>query len=168
MEVLAEWDVLVGRVRGRWDKAALKIQPFSQTPGRFAQGAQLLAVLGEEKRLFSVQSAKKIGSHWICEVGLNSTEEAEKWIGAELFVHPAMRPALPEGEFYLDELIGLEVVTQNGEKLGAIEEVLETPAHTIYVTPRAMIPGVPEYVVSTDWEKRVLVVRDVPGLVEEN
>ncbi len=159
-----EWNVLVGRVRGHWNKSDLKIQPFSQAEGRFSAGARLLAVSGGQKRLLEVRKTQKIAHHWICDCGLASTAEALALTAAELFVHPSMRPALPEGEFYLDELLGFEIVTENGENWGEIEEVLEGPAHNVYVTACAMIPGHPDFIVASDWEKKILTVRDVPGL----
>ena len=58
--------------------------------------------------------------------------------------------------------------TEAGKDLGEIEEILETPAHDVYVTPHAMIPGHAEFIVKTDFENKVLVVRDVPGLKIES
>ncbi|MDF2440134.1 MAG: rRNA processing protein RimM, partial [Abditibacteriota bacterium] len=143
---------------------ALKISPYSPNPDRFAPKNSLCVEHKGARRLLTIQTARKTGRAIIIECDLSTTEEAENLIGADLWVHPSMRPPLPPGEFYLDELLGLRVETQTGEDLGAIEEVLETPAHNVYVTPYAMIPGIPEFVLSTDWENRVLVVRDVPGL----
>jgi 16S rRNA processing protein RimM len=161
---LTTWNVVVGRVSGRWDKASLKVQPFSETPGRFAAGARLCAVSGNQRQLLNVKSARQSGHSWILDCGLSTQAAAEALHGAQLFIHPSMRPALPPGEFYLDELLGLRVRTEAGEDLGEIEEVLETPAHDIYVTPLAMIPGHADFVVETDFENKVLVVRDIPGL----
>lgn len=75
-----------------------------------------------------------------------------------------MRPPLPEGEFYLDEILGFQVRTENGEELGTVDDVLETPAHNVYVTETAMIPAHREFIAETDWKSRVLIVRDIPGL----
>lgn len=166
---LETWTVLVGRVSGHWDKANLKVKPYSTTPGRFAAGARLCAVAGNKRQLLEVRSSRASGHSWILDCGLQTTEQATALHGAELYIHPSMRPPLPEGEFYIDDLMGLRVQTEAGEDLGEIEEVLETPAHDVYVTPLAMIPGVAEFVVTTDWEKKILVVRDVPGLrIEDN
>lgn len=169
---LDEWSVLVGRVSGSWDRVALKVQPFSTTPGRFAAGARLCAELngeingetGSERRLLEVRAARPSGHSWILDCGLRTPQEAAAFKGASLFIHPAMRPPLGEGEFYLDQILGLRVQTEAGEDLGEIEEVLETPAHDVYVTPRAMIPGHRDFIARTDFENKVLVVRDVPGL----
>ena len=48
-----------------------------------------------------------------------------------------------------------------------IEEVLETPNHDVYVTPKAMIPAHPDFIVSRDMEAKVITVRDVEGLMTE-
>jgi 16S rRNA processing protein RimM len=164
---LNDWNVLVGRVKARWDRAALKVVPYSSAPGRFEAGARLCAVQGERRRLLEIRGSRPQGHTFLLDCGLPSVEAAEALRGAELFVHPSMRPPLPPGEFYLDELIGMQVRTESGESWGEIEEVLETPAHNVYVTPRAMIPGLPEFIVATDWENRVLVVREMPGLLKD-
>lgn len=167
LDDLATWDVLVGRVSGRWNHADLKIKPISTAPGRFAAGARLCAEISDKRRLLVVRSARLSGHAWIVDCGLRSSEEAEALRGAELWVHPSMRPALPEGEFYLDQLFGLRVRTEKGRDLGEIEEVLEGPAHNVYVTPRAMIPGHPDFIISTDFAGKLLIVRDVPGLADD-
>lgn len=162
---LTTWNVLVGRVRSHWDRADLKVQPFSTTPGRFEVGAKLCVVAADGKRqLLTVRTASFRAHNWFLDVGLTQTAQAEALKGAELFVHQSMRPDLPEGEFYIDELLGLRVVSESGEELGEIEEILETPSNDVYVTPVAMIPGVPEFIMKTDFENKVLTVRDVPGL----
>lgn len=165
---LSTWDVLVGRVRGRWDKASLRVQPFSDVKNRFAAGAQLCAVQKAKRTLLEIKSSRAKDGGWICDCALPSTEVAEALIGAELFVHKSMRPAPQDGEFYVDQLFGMRVVTDAGQDLGEIEEVMETPAHDVYVTPRAMIPAHPDFVLGIDWEKRVVTVRDVAGLADEN
>lgn len=164
MDDLQTWDVLVGRVVGRWDRADLKLAPYSEVPGRFAAGAKVCIESGGKRRLLEIRASRKSGHSIIADCGIVTTEEADALRGAELFIHPSMRPALPPGEFYLDEILGMRVRTEAGDDLGEIEEVLETPAHNVYVTPSAMIPAHADFIVSTDWEKRELVVRDLPGL----
>lgn len=161
---LDSWNILVGRISGRWDRASLKIKPIHASAGRFDISKPLCIATPQGRRLATIQASYKSGHSFIIDCGLHTIEEAEALRGAELFVHPSMRPSLGEGEFYFDQLIGLQVVTEAGEELGEIEEVLETPAHAIYVTPEAMIPGVEEFVVRIDWDSKMMVVHDVPGL----
>lgn len=161
---LSTWDVLVGRVRGHWNKADLKIQPFSTAPGRFDAGQQLCVVVENRRQLLTIKSSRFSGNHWICDVGFMQTVQAEALKGAELFIHPEMRVPLPEGEFYPDEMLGWRVVTETGEELGELEEVIETPAHDVLATAEALIPDVPDFIVKKDAEAKLITVRDMPGL----
>jgi 16S rRNA processing protein RimM len=164
---IKQWDVIVGRVKGRWDKASLRIVPFSEVEDRFAAGKQLCAVKDGKRTLLNIKSSRPKDGGWICDCGLTSTEIAENLIGAELFVDKSMRPQTQDGEFYVDELFGVRIVSESGVEMGEIEEVLETPNNDIYVTPKAMIPAHPDFIVSRDMEAKVIVVRDVPGLLGE-
>lgn len=165
MDDLQSWDVFVGKVIGRWDHASLKIAPHEASPDRFKAGSKLC--LEDEKgrrRLVEVVASRTQGKAWICDCGILALEEAESLIGATIWIHRRMRPKLPEGEFYLDEVLGLSVVTESGEDWGEVEEILETPAHNVYVTAQAMIPARNEFILATDWDNRILTVRDVPEL----
>lgn len=164
---LQSWDILVGKVVGRWDHSSLKIQPLDASPQRFDAGSRLCLDSKGERRLVEVLTSQKQGKAFVCDVGVQAMETAEALRGATLWIQRSMRPPLPEGEFYLDEILGFKVVTETGEELGEIQEVLETPAHNVYVTPIAMIPSHPDFIVKTDWDERVLTVRDVPGLKQE-
>ncbi len=164
---LLQWSVLVGRVVGRWDRTLLKVAPFSEVPERFAQGKELAVDWKGGKRRLKIQASEFKAGSFVLDCGL-STEEADALKGVSLWIHPSMRPAPPEGEFYYDQLIGLRVVTEEGRDLGEIEEVLESKAHMIYVTPRAMIPGVEEIVVEVSFEKNQVLVKDVPGLEQDD
>jgi len=164
---LAEWSILVGRVVGRWDRALLKVSPFSPVPDRFAVGKQLAVDWKGGKRRLTVGASDFRAGSFVLDCGLEA-EEADALKGASLWIHPTMRPDPPEGEFYYDQLIGLRVVTEEGRDLGEIEDVLESKAHMIYVTPRAMIPGVEEIVLEVSFDKRQVLVRDVPGLEQDD
>lgn len=54
---LNDWDVLVGRIKGRWDVAKLRIQPFSDVKGRFGVGAKLCAVQDDKRHFLEVRES---------------------------------------------------------------------------------------------------------------
>jgi len=161
---LADWDVIVGKVIGRWDHSSLKIQPMDASPQRFDVGSKLCLDFKGARRVVEILASDRQGKGFICDVGLPTTEEADALQNATLWIRRDMRPALPAGEFYLDEVLGLRVQTETGEDLGEIQEVLETAAHNVYVTPIAMIPAHADFIINTDWQARVLTVRNLPGL----
>lgn len=162
---LNDWDVLVGRIKGRWDHAKLRIQPFSEVEGRFAAGAELcVAPVSGPRRLIKVRESLLKNGLWICDCDLLTVEEAEALVMGEVYVDVSMRPELGPGEFYPDQIIGMHIVTENGDDLGAIEEIREARSHDTYITAQAMVPDVPEWIVRIDGEKRAVIVRDDPGL----
>jgi len=91
-----------------------------------------------------------------------------------LLVMVALENAVPleEGEFYLYELIGLDVQTESGEALGTLTEVLETGANDVYVvnSPRygeVLIPVLPETILETNIAAKRMTVRLPDGLLPE-
>ncbi len=160
-----DWDVLVGRVKGRWDHAKLRIAPFSEVEGRFSAGATLcVAPVKGPRRLLKVRESTLKNKLWICDCDLLTSEEAEAMVNGEVFVDASMRPELGPNEFYPDQMIGFHLITETGDDLGAIEEIIESPANDVYMTAQAMVPDVPEWIVRIDGEKRAVIVRDDPGL----
>ena len=163
---LETWDVTVGRVKGRWDHAKLRVTPFSETQGRFGAGATLcVAPANGARRLLRVRESEWKNGAWICDCDLRTSEEAEALVGADVLIDRSMRPALGPGEFYSDQLIGMRVVTEDGEDWGEIEEILESSAHETFVTARALIPDVPAWVLSVDGETKTVTVRGDAGLL---
>ena len=77
-------------------------------------------------------------------------------------------PGLPEGFVFMDELFGCAVRTEDGEELGTLEEIIDSPANQVYVVRGAgserLIPAIPEFVVSVDAEAGEIVVRLIPGM----
>jgi 16S rRNA processing protein RimM len=76
---------------------------------------------------------------------------------------------LDEGEYYLYQLVGLAVYTDEGEHLGELVEVLETKANSVFVVvgPRGevLLPDTDEIVLDIDFENGRMEVHIVPGLI---
>ncbi len=74
---------------------------------------------------------------------------------------------LPEGAFFLADIIGLDVVDENGNKLGTLKEVLSPSVQQIYVVEgrrEIMIPAVPEFILETNIEAGYIRVRLIEGM----
>ncbi len=102
--------------------------------------------------------------------GIDDRTEAERY--RQLLVMVDLKHAVPleAGEFYLYELIGLEVRTENGEVLGTLTEVLETGANDVYVVKggqhgEVLVPVLPETIVKTDIAAKQVIVRLPDGLL---
>ncbi len=74
---------------------------------------------------------------------------------------------LPEGSFFLADIIGLDVVDENGQKLGILKEVLSPSQQRVYVVEGdrdLLIPAVPEFILETNIEAGYIKVRLIEGM----
>lgn len=76
-----------------------------------------------------------------------------------------------ENEIFVDDLVGLDVVTEAGDPLGTVANYMEMPAQDVFVVHRpdrgeAMIPAVDDFIVEVDLDGGKLVVRPIDGLLE--
>lgn len=99
--------------------------------------------------------------------GIGSPEEARKFSQYQLYVKREDAIPLSENEYFVSDLIGLEVISEKGEKLGVLSDVLNTAANDVYVIKgerEILIPAVKEYVLSIDLSKREMTVLFVEGM----
>ena len=96
--------------------------------------------------------------------------EAGRLAGAFLFVPEEDRVRPPEGTFFVDDVVGLTVVTGEGRTLGTVCEVLHMPAHDVYVVSgdgrEIMIPAVKEFILGVDLAGRTMQVQLIDGMIE--
>ena len=94
-----------------------------------------------------------------------SVEEARSLVGAELCVPESRLPATGPDEFYWYQLIGLEVIDIQGQKLGVLEEIIQTGSNDVYVVRRenleTLVPAVEKVVRDVDFQRRLMTV-DLP------
>lgn len=103
--------------------------------------------------------------------GYPTRTEAETLRGQLLQVPEAEAVPLAEGEYFLYQLVGLQVFTEDGAPIGRLSEVLETGANNVFVVDgphrQHLIPDIPDVVREIDLEARRLVIRPLPGLLNE-
>lgn len=111
------------------------------------------------------------GFYVVSLAGVADRTAAEALTRQKLLMERSELPALDPGEFYLADLVGCEVVTMSGERIGVIAEVLSFGAQPQLVIARppresALVPAIPEFLSSFDPARRLLTV-DVPvGLLD--
>jgi 16S rRNA processing protein RimM len=104
--------------------------------------------------------------------GISSSEEASGWAGSRLSIPESALRALPPGEFYWRDLIGLSCQTLDGETVGTVEELWPTAANDVLVirhgTRSVLVPAVREILTRIDLEQGVVWIDPPPGLIEES
>jgi 16S rRNA processing protein RimM len=104
--------------------------------------------------------------------GYDTPEAVGSLTNQYLFVRADDRPPLPEGEYYHHQLIGLQVVDEQGQVLGSISEILETGANDVYVVlppqgTEILLPAIQDVILEIDLPNRQMLVRLLPGLLSE-
>lgn len=102
--------------------------------------------------------------------GVNTRDEADRF--RQLYVMVALEDAVPleEGEYYIYQLIGLNVQTADGLLVGTLTEVLETGANDVYIVAsptygEVLIPALDETIVTVDIDSGIMVVNLPEGLL---
>ena len=98
--------------------------------------------------------------------GVDTVEQAMALKGRTVQIRRA-DSALPEGSFFLVDVIGLDVVDEAGHRLGALKEVLSPSVQRVYVVEgerEIMIPAVPEFILETNLEAGYIKVRLIEGM----
>lgn len=137
------------------------IQIYEETPEIFV-GDKLTKI--EKARLQKNMVVLKLE-------GINDRDAAERLRGTELYITEADLPELPEGQFYVRDLIGMTVKEENGSVLGAVTDVIQNTAQDIFEvemenTKRIMIPKVDQFVLDINGDSREITVRLIDGMLD--
>ena len=103
--------------------------------------------------------------------GYPTRTEAELLRGELLQVLESDAVPLEEGEYFLYQLIGAEVFTEQGQRLGKLIEILETGANNVFVVDNErsqyLIPDIPDVIREVDIANARLVIHPMPGLIAD-
>lgn len=142
----------------------VKVELFTDSPEQMSQLDGLLL----DGRAVHVQSVRGItGSRALLKLdGIDSREQADKLRGKMLGIAQKNVAPLPEGAFYDFQIIGLTVVTGDGQDLGRITEILRTGANDVYLTDQIAVPAVDRFIRNISLERGEMVVQDLDELMK--
>lgn len=162
--------LVIGRVLKPWSyRGELKIEILSDFPERFASLREVF--LGADAKSFRVERALVHGKFGLLKLaGIDSDTDADAW--RYQLVQIAQKDAAPlkPNQVYLYQMIGLRVVTVEGETLGEIVDVLDTRANDVYVvntgTREILLPAIPDVIREIDVPRGQVIVKLLDGLLD--
>jgi 16S rRNA processing protein RimM len=102
--------------------------------------------------------------------GYDSINQVLQLVGREVFTTRAQMPDLPEGEYYWCDLLGLKVVTEQGESLGVVTDIIATGSNDVYVAKKGkreyLIPALEGVVVKISPDEGIMTVSPPDGLLD--
>jgi 16S rRNA processing protein RimM len=165
--------VLLGKIIATHGvKGQLRVFLFS---GEFSSIAGLDTIMvkapNSGMETFEVAAAARHGKKVLLTLkNYDNVNQVLHLVGRELYVERDQLPELPEGEYYWRDLVGLRVVTDQGETLGTLTEIIATGSNDVYVVQgrerEYLIPALEEVVLEVNLDDGVMKVSPPEGLFD--
>jgi 16S rRNA processing protein RimM len=154
--------MVIGEVAGPFGvRGEIKVQPLTDFPERYKELKHVF--LGSERHEHAVIGSRMHQGRILLKIqGIDTSEQVVALGHAEISLPRAEAVALPEGSYYLDDLIGVRVRTTDDEDVGPITDVLRTGSNDVWVVERGMqsvlIPAIADAVHELNVEKKYAVI----------
>ena len=97
--------------------------------------------------------------------GIDDINQIENLKNEEVMIALEDRPELPKGKHYVGDLLGLEVITEDGQVLGTLDNIYNTGANDIYEVGEILLPATDEVIKQIDMENKKIIVHLLKGLI---
>jgi 16S rRNA processing protein RimM len=130
---------------------------------------------GKEYRSYRLAALRKQGRFDVVRFeGVEDREAVQEIVNAELVRPAESLPKLPEGQYYCYQILGMEVVTEDGTRLGTVDRIFTAGENDVYeVMPDGgergddiLIPAIKDVVLSVDVSEKKMVIRPMKGMLE--
>ncbi len=151
-------------------RGEVKVFPTTDDPKRFLDLKNVILDDGKTTLDLEIQNVKFFKNLVILKFkGIDNINDIEKYKKAGLYVTREDAVELEEDEYFIADLIGMDVISDEGEQLGTISDVLQTGANDVYVISSKgqkdlLLPAIHECVLDVNVEERTMKVHLMPGL----
>ena len=152
----------------------VKVFPTTDDAARFKKLKQVILDTGKEDIELEIAGVKFFKNMVILKFkGIDDMDTANKYRQKSLYVTRENAVKLRKNEYFIADLIGLKVTSDEGEELGEIEDVLQTGANDVYIVKsesgeEILFPAIKECIKEVDIEAGTMLVHVLPGLRELN
>lgn len=152
-------------------KGMVKVKPFTDDIRRFDRLEKVYIEKQKVKEKYEIEEVKYHKEMVLIKFkGIDNPEQANLLRNCYLLVNREDEEPLEEGRYYIVDMIGLEVYTEEGDLLGNLEDIYNTGSNDIYVVrdelgKQILLPAIKEVIKSVDIDDRKLIVHLLPGLI---
>lgn len=153
-------------------RGEVKVFPTTEDINRFKKLKDVILDTGKEYINLEVAGVKFFKNMAIVKFkGIDDINQIEKYKGKDLLVTRENAIPLEEGEFYIFDVLGSKVVTEEGTEIGELKEILTTGANDVYVVKTAqgkevLIPSIPQCILDINVEEKIVTVHLLDGMME--
>ncbi len=159
----------ISRVRGI--RGEMVVIPLTGDPQRFLGLQKVMVTKEKNTKEFEVERAREFKGKVLLKLKqVDNSEQAKRLVGGLIEIERDQLVELPEGGYFIFDIIGLEVITTGGEKMGWVKEVISLPANDLYLVEGKKktyhIPAIKEVVKKIDLEKKEMIIEPMEGLLD--
>ncbi len=153
-------------------RGEVKVFPTTDDMNRFKKLKTVILDTGKEKKTLNIESVKFFKNMVILKFkGLDNINDVEMWRQKDLLITRNQAVKLSPDENFIVDLIGLTVMTDEGEKLGVMLDVLQTGANDVYIVKtdagkEILLPAIKDCILNVDLEKGEMLVHVLDGLLD--
>ena len=152
-------------------RGEVKVFPTTDDPARFKKLKHVFLDTGKEYQKMEIEQVKFFKQFVILKFkGYDNINDIEKYRQKSLLVDRAHAVKLKKDEYFIADLIGLSVYTEEQKFLGVLRDVLQTGANDVYVVEmenkeEVLIPAIGECILEVELEERKMYVHLLKGLL---
>ena len=150
----------------------VKVYPTTDDMNRFKKLKEVILDTGKEQKTLEITGVKFFKNMAILKFkGIDNINDIEKYKGKDLLVTREHAVPLKKDEYFICDLIGCQVVTEDGREVGELTEVLQTAANDVFVVEgtgkkEILIPYIDDCVKTVSMEEKKITVVLLPGMEE--
>ncbi len=151
-------------------KGEVKVNSFTDDNTKFERIPKVFLKRKENLTEYEIEKVGYAKNQVIIKFkGINTVEEAETLRNSYIVVDREIFGELPEGVYYIADLIGLDVFTESNEYLGKVDDIFSTGSNDVYVVKdelgkQKLLPGIDEVIKRIDLESGKIIVNLIEGL----
>lgn len=155
-------------------RGEIKVFPTTDDPKRYLDLEEVILDTGKEKKKMEIEKVRFYKNMVILKFkGIDDINEVLPYRQKNLYVTREQAVPLKENEYFIADLIGLAVVSDEGEELGEVTDVIQSAANDIYVIkkkgmPELLVPAIKDCIKKVDVEAGSMEIHLLPGLRELN
>ena len=149
-------------------RGEVKVFPTTDDPARFKKLKKVILDTGKRQIDMEIQSVRFFKQFVIVKL-IDNINDVEQYKGSPLFVSRENAVSLEENEYYIADLIGMEVFTEEGH-FGIVKDVMETGANEVYIIDsdvhgEVLVPAIKQCIENVDVENGKMQIRLLEGLI---
>ena len=152
-------------------RGEVKVFPTTDDVKRFKKLKKVILDTGKEQLPLEIEGVKFFKQFVILKFrGIDNINDIEKYKGKRLFFVREHAVKLKKDEYFIADMIGMDVFTEDGELFGALKDVMETGANDVYIIEMSdgkevLVPAIKQCILDVDIENRKMVIHLLEGLV---